>query len=197
MDALKSGDLTGALKILNNVDSVNYRDNCGISLLMYAVKNNFIEVCRILIDKGADMNYQYMGKTSLFNLDEYSIKGIKGITALYLASELEHFEIVKLLVEKGALLDLQTKDGATSLMVAAFLGQKEIVKLLLEKGANQNIKNTESKKASDYAADPEIKVLFSKKINKLLYIIIALLIITIIALVTGNRIKSRKISESH
>jgi hypothetical protein len=75
-----------------------------------------IEIVKLLLDKGADVNLT----------DKY------GNTPLHLAASDGHIEIVKLLLEKGS--DVNSKrrnDGTTPLYWAALNGHIEIVKLLL------------------------------------------------------------------
>ena len=49
MNALRIKSLSGDFIRVQNIDSVNYRDNNGRSLLMYASGNGYARVCRILI----------------------------------------------------------------------------------------------------------------------------------------------------
>jgi ankyrin repeat protein len=150
MKALKAKDLANALVTAQNIDSVNYRDNSGRSLLMCASENGYTEVCKILLNKGANLDLQ----------------ASNGVTALNLASQNGHKEVVKLLLEKGAKMDLQAKIGVTALIMAAQEGYIQIVKFLLEKGANPNLKDNTGKTAYDYAKNNEIKTLLTNYMKK-------------------------------
>ena len=45
---------------------INKKDSDGITILMYAIKNDKIEICKMLIDNGADLNSKdNNGKTPL------------------------------------------------------------------------------------------------------------------------------------
>src|SRR4030042_5987844 len=57
-DALVAKDLKNALVLVQYVDSVNYTDKHDVSILMCASTSGYIEVCKILIDKGAKLNLQ-------------------------------------------------------------------------------------------------------------------------------------------
>ncbi len=83
------------------------------------------EAAKILIDAGADLNYQ--------NAD--------GSTALHTAAAFGNTEAAKILINAGADLNKQNNDGSTALHAAAFLCRVEIVEALLEKGADKTLKN--------------------------------------------------------
>ena len=93
MNVLKAEDLTNALILVQNVDNVNYRDEIGMSLLMWSSVRGYLDVCKILLDKGAKVN----------------LRGLGGGTALLTASEAGHTEVVKLLIDRGAKLNLRLR----------------------------------------------------------------------------------------
>jgi len=88
--------------------------------LTYAMYVQDIEIAKMLIEKGADVNARVKGKR----------------TALMLASENGYLEGAELLLEKGADIDAEDEYGRTALMYAAEEGHKDIVELLVEKGAD-------------------------------------------------------------
>ncbi|MGB6121019.1 MAG: ankyrin repeat domain-containing protein [Bacteroidota bacterium] len=83
------------------------------------------EAAKILIDAGADLNYQ--------NVD--------GSTALHTAAAFGKTEVAKILIDAGTDLNLQNNEGSTALHTAAFFCRVEIVEALLEKGADKTIEN--------------------------------------------------------
>jgi ankyrin repeat protein len=87
--------------------------------LHIASSNGDIEIVKLLIENGADVNKQ--------NKD--------GTTALYIASQRGDIEIVKLLIQNGADVNKQNKDGKTALYIASKWGYPTIVKLLSDKEA--------------------------------------------------------------
>ena len=89
-----------------------------ISALMVASQNGHVEVVKLLLEKGAQID------------DD----GDRGRSPLMLASQEGHNKVVKLLLEKGAQVNIY-RDRVSALMIASQNGHGETVKLLLEKGA--------------------------------------------------------------
>ncbi|NIR47349.1 ankyrin repeat domain-containing protein [candidate division KSB1 bacterium] len=96
------------------------------------------EAAKILIDAGADLNYQ--------NAD--------GSTALHTTAVFGKFEIAKILIDAGADLNIKNNDGATALHAAAFLCREEIVQTLLKNGADKTLKNKTGKTAFETVHSP-------------------------------------------
>ena len=96
----------------------------GFTPLHHAVHHCNIEMAKLLLDHGANVN----------------ARNEKAFTsALHSACALKlPLEFVKLLVEKGAEIDLQHSDGGTPMMLALAAKNVEVVKYLLENGANPN-----------------------------------------------------------
>ena len=123
--------------------------------LYTACFNGYVEVAKLLIEKGADVNTTISnGFTPLYvaclNGDAELVKLLiekgadvnptksDGLTPLYGACLKGHAELVKLLIEKGADVNVTTSNGFTPLYVACLNGDAELVKLLIEKGADVN-----------------------------------------------------------
>jgi hypothetical protein len=103
-----------AITLAQNIDSANWGKKYGVSLLLSAAEKGYNEVCKVLIDKGANIDYQIPN----------------GGTALIVATHFCYTEIVKLLLDHGANTDLQINTGETALIIASAIGNKEIVNLL-------------------------------------------------------------------
>jgi len=84
-----------------------------------------LDIVKILIEKGANINY----------------RGIYGDTSLNLVSIKGHLEIMKYLIDNGANIESKNENGNTPLSLAVKWSHVEIVKFLIEKGANINVKD--------------------------------------------------------
>ncbi len=85
-----------------------------------------IELCKLLIAKGANVNYKKKNSLTPF------------WTALFLA---ENFHVCELLLENGADINSSLITGQTPLFMAAFLKSREKVLFLIENGAEINAKD--------------------------------------------------------
>ena len=78
-------------------------------------------MAKILIDRGADVNYR---------------RDQDGITALLMACHCGHTDVVRLLIDRGgADINLAAPDGRTPFFMACQTGRYDIVELLMHKGA--------------------------------------------------------------
>ena len=90
--------------------------------LYYASIFGLFELCRLLLDRGAEVNAQ---------------SGVY-CNALQAAASRGHEAIVRLLLERGAEVNAQGGGHRNGLQAAAFRGHEVIVTLLLERGAEVN-----------------------------------------------------------
>jgi ankyrin repeat protein len=81
IDAVRSNDLNQVRTLLGNGANPNARD-IGVTALMLAARNGHLEISRMLIDRGADVN------------------AIDGMNALMYGSKKGNREVVKTLLEK-------------------------------------------------------------------------------------------------
>ena len=116
-------------------------NNAGHTALMEAVIEGHESVARLLISRGADVNFQ--------DLSGFS----DGETPLMVAAAKGEAGIAALLLAKGADVNRTTKDGQTALMYAITApGERsEIVRLLIESGANVNARDRHKMTALAYA----------------------------------------------
>ena len=137
IEAAQTGNTLATLDLLKKGLDVNARDDQdGRTILMHAVWFGQLDVMRILIDKGADIN----------------AKNKKGVTALILATDKGNAELVRFLLDNGA--DVNAKDslGYTALIKAAGRGLENIMSILLSKGADVNAATHDGYAALSYAA---------------------------------------------
>jgi hypothetical protein len=105
----------------------------GWTCLMTAALHGHLDICRLLIDKGAQVN----------------AKDRNGCTPLHWAAERGHIEIVRLLCDHGADVDARNhQDGSRPLHYAARKGRISIVKELIEvKNAEINARDDDGETA--------------------------------------------------
>ena len=109
------------LKSLLENDDINIKDDNGRAALMIAVKNNDLEMVKLLDEFGVDLNAT----------DD------DGKTALMIAVEKNNQEMVQFLMDLGA--NINEKDyyqGLTALMIAVENNNQEMVQFLIDNGAN-------------------------------------------------------------
>ena len=114
--ALHAGDVQKFASLVDLIGAKE-RDEC----LLYAVsrdKEPAIEIIRLLLDKGANVNQPSRYKTAVMH-----------------AASGGYIELVRLFLARGAEVNVQTDEG-TALMMAVVAGRAEIVKLLLAAGAD-------------------------------------------------------------
>lgn len=112
--------------------TVEVRTRTDESPLMFAALNGQLDLARLLITRGADVNKP-------------------GWAPLHYAATRGHLAVMNLLLEHHAYIDASSPNGTTPLMMAAFYGTPSAVKLLLEAGADPLLKNEQALTAIDFA----------------------------------------------
>lgn len=114
--AINTGD---AQKFASLIDQVGQKDRDDFLLYVLSQSQKEpLEIVRVLIDKGADVNTPSSSETALMR-----------------AASAGYVDTVRLLLSKGAEVNVNTDDG-TPLMMAVHRGHTEIMKLLLAAGAD-------------------------------------------------------------
>ncbi|KAH0842851.1 Glycerophosphodiester phosphodiesterase GDE1 [Fonsecaea pedrosoi] len=121
--------------------SIKRRSAKSSVVLALATKANFIEIVRLLIQAGVDINYQ----------DE------QGDTALHVAARFGHVECARLLLEgtdeQKANIELAEKTyGWTPLFIACVDGHPPVVELLIDHGADLERLDSSGWNAKEHAA---------------------------------------------
>lgn len=139
--------------LLQNNANIRYVDTFGMSAIHIAVLQENIEIIKLLIAYGADINFcNYEGETPLLialrcgyiNLSifidlgmDIFIKNHENLTALHIASQSGDVKSVTILIERG--LDIHDSDNkmlATPLHYAAMNCQFEVIDILIKAGAD-------------------------------------------------------------
>ncbi len=115
---------------------VEFANQLGETPLMLAAINNQLELAKVLIARGADVNRE-------------------GWTPLHYAATKGHREMMRLLLENDAYIDSESANGTTPLMMAAFSTSPLAVKLLLEEGADPTLINHGNASALDIAVNKD------------------------------------------
>ena len=122
--AVEKNDIETVRKLLEEGASPNATDEFGDAILMQAVLYASADCMKLLLDKGADVNF----------------KNKQGHNALLFC--VHEPDKIKLLVSRGADINVSGKSGNTPLLIAAVgTNNFESVKLLLDNGANPLVKN--------------------------------------------------------
>ncbi len=131
--AIQSESPKSALVLTNHPQTqVNTQNQLGETPLMLAAINNQLDLAKILIQRGADVNKP-------------------GWTPLHYAATRGHREMMRLLLENEAYIDSPSANGTTPLMMAAYYASPLAVKLLLEEGADPVLVNSGNASALDMA----------------------------------------------
>jgi len=159
---------------------VNAIQNDGTSVLMWAVKYASLDIVKLLIEKGAQIdpieksksvnvsvihNALLSANEEIVNLilnkaTQFDFKDRSGKTPLMIASERGLIDAVKALLNKKANLH-ETDDyyQRTALHEAVIHGYDDIALILIEAGANIETKDKDGKNALNYASQYSYKTL--------------------------------------
>jgi len=168
--AARNSDIEAVKKSLDRGAAPNSRNRLGKTSLYISIEKNRIDMGKMLIAAGADVNLPSLEKVtpliaasyagSLPFVDLLLKKGAKHDatdrlhkSALVYAAGMGHTEVVERLLQAGAPIDETPVDALTPLMWAAGQGHTETVKLLLAKGANKLLKDERNLTALDMAKE--------------------------------------------
>ncbi|MDD3065529.1 MAG: ankyrin repeat domain-containing protein [Endomicrobiaceae bacterium] len=99
-----------------SVADINSNPKHGVTPLISAVKKNNIEIAKMLIENGADVN---------------AVGGSEKKTAIFFAVSDDNVEMAKMLISKGANLNVTDAYHETPLNIAVEKGNKKMINLLL------------------------------------------------------------------
>lgn len=108
--------------LLDRKANAEHRAKTGLTPLMEAASGGFVDVGRVLLDKGADVNAPPVPSSR--------------DTALTIAADKGHCKFVELLLSRGAAFDVKNKKGNSPLWLACNGGHLEVVSLLIQAGAD-------------------------------------------------------------
>ncbi|XP_053209211.1 ankyrin repeat and MYND domain-containing protein 2-like [Panonychus citri] len=115
-EKISQGKLEEVKLLLNQSDvRINCVDENGMSFLCQAAFKGNVEICKLLIQNGADVN---------------CTRHVHGYTALMFAAIGGHLKVVGILLEAGADINHVNSVGRTATQMAAFVGQHEAVTMI-------------------------------------------------------------------
>ncbi|KAK3789157.1 hypothetical protein RRG08_001550 [Elysia crispata] len=121
---ISQGNVAAVQEILKSDFDVDFQYN-GMTSLQLAVCEGLHEICKLLIDKGANVDQADANGNSLLNMACW-----RGFA-----------NIAQLLVSSGADVDSQNESGNTSLNVCAYKDYPAVAKILLARGCTLNLAN--------------------------------------------------------
>jgi ankyrin repeat protein len=175
-EAVKIGDLPAVQKIIAAGVDVAEPDGRGAPALQLAAARGHLEIARLLIKSGADVNFvtegmgtPLMGAAACLQPDMIKLlichdadpnkKGFDGRFPLicpYRPGALavdRQLKCIRLLVANGANVNERAADGGTPLMSAAWFGNNAAAVELLRLGADPSLRNANHETAAMRAAE--------------------------------------------
>jgi ankyrin repeat protein len=115
IEAAKKGDVPLIIELINKGADIDALDKDGNTALMYAVRNNYVWLAKILIKAGIDVNAQdAVGRTALMWTTLYNYP----------------LQMAELLIEGGADVNIEDKTGRTVFDFAIREDKFDLINLL-------------------------------------------------------------------
>ena len=156
-NSMELGDLGQAEKWLDAGMSPDFMGSRIGSGLMIAAWEGKIDLMRLFISRGADINKLNANGESAIALAAWrgNLEAVKWLldrgarinapkrqwSALHYAVFAGHAEVADYLIEQGADIDAQSTNGSSVLMMAVYEGHQQLARKLIEKGADRTPKN--------------------------------------------------------
>lgn len=125
-DATRKQDLKTIQALIKAKNCSNALDKDDLSALHIAAQNGYLDVAKLLIANGANVNV---------------VSPSSGLYPLHLAVRFEKEKLVELLLQYNAFVNATDNVGMTPLHYAVIANNKNLVKLLLDAGANAAIRD--------------------------------------------------------
>jgi uncharacterized protein len=180
--AAQKGSVKAVERALKGEVDVNAVNDAGKSALLIACEYDQLEVMKVLIEQGADVNqlmeieaqvqFEKSPATALgvaAALDKSAAAqllvqhgalidavGYRGLTPLANAVLEGHNGLAMWLVQEGADVNALNGDNETALIAAVMGANAEMTAFLLEKGANKSVRNAAGHTALHYAEEYEL-----------------------------------------
>lgn len=136
LKAAENGDFKTVEQLLKQGANANTRDEIGNRPLLHTARLGDVEMTRVLINAGADVNARGLGYTPLT------------FAALY-----GHERVVALLLKAEASIDRRSANGLTPMMNAALMNNVRVMDLLVAMNGDVDYANPAGRTALSYAAE--------------------------------------------
>src|SRR5574343_1663072 len=156
-NSMELGDLRQAEKWLDAGMPPDYMGSRTGSGLMIGAWEGKIDLMRLFVSRGADINKLNANGESAIALAAWRghLEAVKWLlergarinaparqwSALHYAVFAGHTAVADYLIDQGADVNARSTNGSSVLMMAVYEGHEELIKPLLEKGADRTIKN--------------------------------------------------------
>ncbi len=132
-EAARTGDLETVSKLIHEGADVNALDKHGTPAIYYAAWHDKLDVLKLLLDSGADVN-------KAVDLELGSNSARSDWTALHGAATQYRREAIKLLLDYGSNINATSYSGRTPLFCAMDeMEEAETAELLIRHGADVNL----------------------------------------------------------
>ena len=142
----------GIIRVLGIGANIDKQDENGVTALMLASDNGYVDIIELLLANGANVNIQdnngntvflraaLRGQTAIADFwfkrgANINSTNYKGQTALIYAVHNEQIDMIRFLLENGANPNIRDIHGDTALKIATWKEDTDIVNLLKSKGA--------------------------------------------------------------
>ena len=151
--AMKAGGFLLLEIFLRKFVSADIRDMDGKTPAFYAASKGIVENLKVLIDKGANVNYMRNNSLSLDPMSSFGQNSdIEDISIIHIAVYNGHATIVELLLDNNVLILQPRPNMPTPFHLAAGNGLLEIVKLLYNSGVKADIISLHHAAARNHSA---------------------------------------------
>jgi ankyrin repeat protein len=146
MTASRTGSVEAVKTLLFHGANVNAKEvSRGQTALMWAVAQQHLEVARLLIEAGADVEARTLSYAQRVSLDGERPNDVApadyqkgGSTPLLFAARVGDLESAKLLLAAGANVNDTAPDGMSAVVLATRSGHEKFAQFLIEQGADPN-----------------------------------------------------------